>query len=189
MGKDSLPRHISVAAGESLRLNLVALGPASLELEISLDGEGAELDAAGLYVCTGRDQVNIRLNVRHNVPGCTSRQLFKGLVGGESKASFDGLVYVAHGAVRTKAAQENHTILLSRDAVAESRPQLEIYADDVECSHGATTGFLDIDEQFYMRSRGIPEAEARRLQMISFISPVLSRLEGELQKEVVKMIQ
>lgn len=188
MGKDSLPRHISVTVGESLRLNLVALGSASLELEVSLDGEGAELDVAGLYLCSGRDNVDIRLNVRHNVPGCVSRQLFKGLVGGESRASFDGLVYVAHGAVRTKAAQENHSILLSGTAVAESRPQLEIYADDVECSHGATTGFLDVDEQFYMRSRGIPEDEAKRLQMLSFISPVLSRLDAGLQEEIASML-
>ena len=185
LGKDSLPRRISLAAGESLRLNLVALGSASLDLEICLDGEGAELDVAGLYLCSGQEKVELRLNVRHNVPGCISRQLFKGLVGGESKASFDGLVYVAHGAVRTKAAQENHSILLSGAAVAESRPQLEIYADDVECSHGATTGYLDVDEQFYMRSRGIPEAEARRLQMLSFLSPVLSRLEDSLQEEII----
>jgi len=188
LGKDRLPSHISVAAGESVRLNLVALGPASLDLEISLDGEGAELDVAGLYICSAEDKVELRLNVRHNVPGCTSHQLFKGLVGGKAKASFDGLVYVAHGAVRTKAAQENHSILLSREAVAESRPQLEIYADDVECSHGATTGFLDIDEQFYMRSRGIPETEARRLQMLSFISPVLSRLDEPLQEVIISRL-
>lgn len=188
LGKDSLPRHISVAAGEILRLNLVALGSASLDLEINLDGEGAGLDVAGIYLCSGNENVELKLNVRHNVPGCTSRQLFKGLVGGEARASFDGLVYVAHGAVRTKAAQENHSILLTRGAVAESRPQLEIYADDVECSHGATTGFLDIDEQFYMRSRGIPEVEARRLQMLSFISPVLSRLDGSLQEEIISRL-
>ena len=189
LGRDIVPPRISVAAGEVVRLNLVALGSASLDLEVSLDGEGAALDVAALYLCTDSQVVDLRVNVRHNVPGCSSRQLFKGLVGGQARASFDGEVYVAQGAAGTKALQENHSILLSSQAVAETRPQLEIYADDVECSHGATTGFLDPDEQFYMRSRGISESEARRLQMISFISPVLSRLDARLQEEAINTLQ
>ena len=86
--------------------------------------------------------------------------------------SFDGRIIVAPDAQQTEAYQENHNILLSDDAHVETTPQLEIYADDVKCSHGATVGRLDEDAQFYMRSRGIPEKEARVLQMLSFLSPV-----------------
>lgn len=188
VGRDFVPERMSLGAGETLEVTFVLLGGASLDLEVSLDGEGASLDAAGLYLVSGDDKANIRLNVRHNVPGCTSRQLFKGLAGGSSKASFDGLVYVAPGAFGTKASQENHSILLSSEAVAESRPQLEIYADDVECSHGATSGSLDPDSLFYMRSRGIPEQEAKRLQILSFLAPVLNRLPERQAEEAVRKI-
>lgn len=190
IGKDALPEKISVGAGERLELVLAALpGDAGkAELEVNLDGEGAELEAGGLYLCTGDENVVININVRHNVSGCTSHQLFKGIAGGTSRAEFDGLVYVAPDAQKTKANQENHSILLSEGARVESRPQLEIYADDVECSHGATSGFLNEDELFYMRSRGIAEAEARRLQILSFISPVLSRLPEDLKFEAEKAL-
>lgn len=92
---------------------------------------------------------------------------------------FDGLIHVAHGAGQTKAFQENHSLLLDRESFSETHPQLEIYADDVECSHGATIGYLDENERYYMCSRGIPEEEARRLQILSFLSPVLDRLPEE----------
>lgn len=185
VGKDALPGIFSVGAGERLELVLAALPGDSGEavVEVNLDGEGAELDAVGLYLCTGSENVTISVNVRHNVPGCTSTQLFKGIAGGTSRAEFDGLVYVAPDAVRTKARQENHSILLSEGARVESRPQLEIYADDVECSHGATSGYLDEDGLFYMRSRGIAESEARSLQILSFISPVLNRMPEALRSE------
>ena len=97
-------------------------------------------------------------------------------------------MYVAPDAQKTKAFQENHSILLSEGAVVETHPQLEIYADDVQCSHGATTGYLNHDELFYLRSRGIPEAEARRLQMISFISPVISHLPEEMQEQIISRL-
>ena len=95
---------------------------------------------------------------------------------------FEGLVYVAAGAEKTEALQENHSLLLSENAFVQSSPQLEIYADDVVCSHGATVGSLDENEQFYMRSRGISLEEARRLQILSFLSPVL---EGLPEKKII----
>ena len=162
--------------------------PVIIPLEIDIDGEGCEVDIAGMYICSGHEDVRFNINVRHNCGGSVSRQLFKGIVGGRSRAEFDGLIYVKRDAQQTKAYQENHNILLTDTARVETRPQLEIYADDVECSHGATTGYLNPDEQFYMRSRGIPEAEARRLQMISFLAPVLDRLPEELREEAVSMI-
>ncbi|MBR5905625.1 MAG: SufD family Fe-S cluster assembly protein [Bacteroidales bacterium] len=177
IGRDAVPSFLRLAEGESLRMTLVVPEGEScrLSLEVDLDGPGASLDLAGASLSSGGEQVEISVVVRHNVPGCRSEQLFKSVVGGSAKVSFNGLVYVAQDAVRTVAHQQNHSLLLSETAVAESRPQLEIYADDVECSHGATTGYLNPEELFYMRSRGIPEDEARRMQVEAFLAPVLLR--------------
>ena len=95
---------------------------------------------------------------------------------------FYGRIVVAHDAQKTEAYQADHNILLTDTAKVTTRPQLEIYADDVKCSHGATVGKLDEDAQFYMRSRGIPEAEARFLQMVSFLSPVLAMIPDETRR-------
>jgi Fe-S cluster assembly protein SufD len=110
------------------------------------------------------------------VPSCTSYKIFNGIASGNSDVKFYGKIVVAPDAQKTEAYQTNRNIIVSDGARAESKPQLEIYADDVKCSHGATVGQLNEDEQFYMRSRGIPEDEAKVLQMISFIAPVLSRI-------------
>ena len=181
VGRDAVPSLIRLGEGESARLTLLVPEGTDcrLSLEVDLDGPGASLDLAGAWRCTGDEQVSLNVLVRHNVPGCTSRQLFKGVVSGRARASFDGLVYVADGAVRTVAHQESHSLLLSPDAVCEARPQLEIYADDVECSHGATTGYLSPDELFYMRCRGIPEDEARAMQVEAFLAPILNRVRDE----------
>lgn len=186
IGRDELPQSLSLGRDEHLAMTFVVLPGVScdLSLTVSLDAPGASLDLAGLFLCLGSEKVSINVNVRHNSSNCTSRQLFKGLAAGSARAAFDGLIYVAPGAGKTKAAQECHSLLLSADAVVEARPQLEIYADDVECSHGATTGYLNPQERFYMQSRGIPEAEARTLQMISFLSEVAQRLPEELKQQV-----
>ena len=186
IGRDNAPLYLRLEAGEARQVTLVFLPGATgrYVLEADLEGPGASLDLAGLYLCPDSEQLDLRLLVRHSVGGCVSRQLFKGLVGGTARAAFDGLVYVAQDAQKTEAYQENHTILLSDDARVETRPQLEIYADDVQCSHGATTGYLNPEELFYLRSRGIPEAEARRLQMVAFLAPVLRRLPESLIEEI-----
>jgi len=186
IGRDSVPQYLRLEAGEELSMTLV-VPPSTdtrLVLEVDLVGPGASLDLAGLYLCPDAEKVDIRVLIRHAVPQCVSRQLFKGIVGGTARASFDGLIYVAPDAQKTEAYQENHTLLLSDTARVESRPQLEIYADDVKCSHGATTGYLNPDELFYLRSRGIPEAEARQLQMIAFLAPVLRRLPEPVSDEI-----
>ena len=118
----------------------------------------------------------------------SSTQLIKGIAGGTAKVSFDGTIVVAPDAQKTEAFQENHNIALSPDALVETRPQLEIYADDVKCSHGATVGSLNEDERFYMRSRGIPDAQARTLQMLSFLSPVIpAGRETEIETAVIQV--
>lgn len=186
IGRDSVPDRIVLGGGENLSLTLAVLPgtDCDLSLEIDLNAPGASLDLAGIFVCRGSENVSINVNVRHNSGSCISTQLFKGIAGGKARARFNGLIYVAPDSQKTKAYQQCHTILLDGDAVVEARPQLEIYADDVECSHGATSGYLNEDERFYMQSRGIPAQDARRLQMISFLSAVASRLPEELRQQI-----
>lgn len=184
-GTDNIPSHFSVGARESLDV-VVLVFPgvsADIPMDIDIDGEDASVRLNGLYICGGEEKVSFDVNVRHNAGRGESRQLFNGVAGGTSRAAFHGRVLVQQNSQKIKAFQENHNILLSKGAIVETSPQLEIYADDVECSHGATTGFLNLDEQFYMRSRGIPESEARVLQIISFLAPILSAIPDEDLRE------
>ena len=184
LGETVLPPVVRLEAGEKRSAAfLVPRGVSgSFEVVYELAGEGAELDLTGVYACCGEQKVDFRITVRHLCAGCISHQLFKGLAEDEARVKFEGLVYVAAGAEKTEALQENHSLLLSENAFVQSSPQLEIYADDVVCSHGATVGSLDENEQFYMRSRGISLEEARRLQILSFLSPVL---EGLPEKKII----
>ena len=147
-----------------------------IKLDVTLKGEGAETNIYGAYVCGADERVKIAVDMHHDMPHCNSRQLFKGIAGGTSRVDFYGKIIVAQDAQKTEAYQENHNILLSDDAKVDTKPQLEIYADDVKCSHGATIGRLNEEEQFYMRSRGIPLEDAKVLQMISFLAPVLEHI-------------
>jgi len=185
IGQDEIPRSIELTAGQSCELTFVALPgvSADLSLRVAMNGEGAQAQIGGLYICSSDERLNINVDVEHNVPGCVSGQLFKGIVGGRAQASFYGRIVVAQDAQRTEAFQANHNILLSDEARVNAKPQLEIYADDVKCSHGATVGKLNEDEVFYMRSRGIPETEARYLQMISFLHPVLNGISDAVLRE------
>lgn len=173
-----------------LELCLVMIPSEEKEIKVSVDfvGENAKASLSGFYIC--RDAgVALKVEVKHRVGDCSSRQLFNGIIAGAAKASFDGRIIVAPDAQRIKALQENHNLLLGDNAWADTRPQLEIYADDVECSHGATIGKLNEDEQFYMRSRGIPEAEAKVLQMISFLAPVLASVPEEQREALVERVE
>lgn len=158
---------------------------ADIKLDVRLVGEGAEANVYGAYVCGGEEKVKIAVDMYHDEPHCNSRQLFKGIAGGVSKVDFYGKIIVAQDAQRTEAYQENHNILLTDGAKVDTKPQLEIYADDVKCSHGATIGRLNEEEQFYMRSRGISLEDAKVLQMISFIAPVLEHVEDETQRDAL----
>lgn len=184
LGETVLPPVVRLEAGEKRSAAFVVPRGVSGSFEVvyELAGEGAELDLTGVYACCGEQRVDFRITVKHLCAGCVSHQLFKGLAEDEARVKFEGLVYVAAGAEKTEALQENHSLLLSENAFVQSSPQLEIYADDVVCSHGATVGSLDENEQFYMRSRGISLEEARRLQILSFLSPVL---EGLPEKKII----
>ena len=153
------------------------------KIDVELVGEGAEANLYGAYVCGSNEKVKMAVDMYHKVPHCNSRQLFKGIAGGESRVDFYGKIIVAQDAQRTEAYQENHNLLLSDKAKVDTKPQLEIYADDVKCYHGATIGRLNEEEQFYMRSRGITLEDAKLLQMISFIAPVLENVKDEAQRE------
>ena len=184
--KNRLPfKGLSLASGAVAELCLIIMPETDAELSLTVDiiGEGAEANIAVAYLCGASEKVSISTDIRHRVPGCVSNQLIKGLAGGSSHAFFNGRIVVAPDAQKTEAYQANHNIILTDKARVDTKPQLEIYADDVRCSHGATIGALNLDERFYMRSRGITEEEAKLLQIISFISPVLEKIPESEDKE------
>lgn len=185
VGRDVVPETIVLGRDEELSVLLIALPgvSADVSLKVDLNGEGARFALNGVGISTADEKIRVHVELRHNVPGCSSSQLFKNLVGGMARVDFYGRIIVAQDAQKTEAYQANHNLLLSETASVNTKPQLEIYADDVKCSHGATIGKLNEDEQFYMRSRGISLAEARFLQMISFVSPVFDLVPEETERE------
>jgi len=184
----AIPSRIVLGREESCNMVVIVLPGVSTDITLNIDIEGEEADVklSGVYVCCSDETVNISIDLNHKVGHCTSTQLFKGIAGGHARANFHGRIVVAQDAQKTEAYQANHNLLLSEDARIDTKPQLEIYADDVKCSHGATIGRLNEEEQFYMRSRGISLTEARLLQMISFIAPVLNEIEDESAKEEIR---
>lgn len=184
---DSIPQSVVVERDAKVEIIIVVMPGMNcdIKLDVRLAGEGAEANIYGAYVCGGDEKIKIAVDMHHDVSHCNSRQLFKGIAGGVSKVDFYGKIIVAQDAQRTEAYQENHNILLTDGAKVDTKPQLEIYADDVKCSHGATIGRLNEEEQFYMRSRGISLEDAKVLQMISFIAPVLENIEDDRERESV----
>lgn len=183
---DKIPfDHIILEEDSIFDICFVLLPGADFNIALTADmvGERAGVNIYGAYICGYNENVNITTDIRHRVPYCTSNQLINGIAGGGAKASFSGRIVVAPYAQKTEAYQSNHNVVLSQKAKVNTMPQLEIYADDVKCSHGATIGALNEDEMFYMRSRGIPEDEAKFLQMLSFISPVLENIKDTAERE------
>ena len=176
---------IHLAEGASLKAVILTIhgGMIDNRMNISLDGPHADCDISGLYLVDGSQKVSNSLNVLHKVPECHSRELFKGILDNSATAYFSGLIHVFPDAQKTEAYQECHNLLLNRDARAFAQPQLEIYADDVKCSHGATNGRMNEDELFYMRSRGIPLKEAKVLQQLAFAYAVLDKISSQELKE------
>ncbi|MCC6301637.1 MAG: Fe-S cluster assembly protein SufD [Gammaproteobacteria bacterium] len=146
------------------------------DLRCVLAGEGAECDLNGLYLAGGRQHIDNQTSVEHRVPHCTSREWYKGVLDGRARGVFSGHVVVRQDAQKTDAQQMNNNLLLSDEAEIDTRPQLEIYADDVKCSHGSTVGQLNPDILFYLRARGIDEARARRLLVTAFAQDVVARM-------------
>ena len=188
VNEGQLVRSIEVPGGQRTDMVFLVMPGVSCDvrLDVRLAGEGAEANIYGAYVCGGAEKVKIAVDMHHDLPHCSSRQLFKGIAGGSARVDFYGKIIVAQDAQKTEAYQENHNILLTDGAKVDTKPQLEIYADDVKCSHGATIGRLNEEEQFYMRSRGITLEDAKVLQMISFIAPVLEKI-PETDRESVAL--
>ncbi len=162
----------------SVSTHSIALGGrlAREDLNVVLDGEGAESLLDGLYVTTGDQHVDHHTTLDHAKPHCGSREIYKGVLDGKSSGVFNGKIIVRKDAQKTDAKQSNKNLLLSEGAMINTKPQLEILADDVKCTHGATVGQIDEDAIFYLRTRGIGAEEARSLLTYAFTSEILGRM-------------
>lgn len=152
-------------------------------VKVTLDGEGADNTTSGLFLTDEEQSVDSHIFINHAKPNCTSNQLFKGILDDKSTGSFNGRILVSPDAQKTIAYQKNSNLLLTSDARMNTRPQLEIYADDVKCSHGATVGQLDQEALFYLRSRGIGKGEARLLMMFAFAHEIVDQIKVQPLKE------
>ena len=152
----------------------------------TLAGDAAEAVLNGLYMVDGKQQVDHQTSIEHVAPNCPSHELYKGILDGRSHGVFNGKVYVHPEAQKTDGKQSNNNLLLSAEARIDTKPQLEIFADDVKCTHGATVGRLDETALFYMRSRGISTSQARRLLTYAFAADVLEKIELEPLREALE---
>jgi Fe-S cluster assembly protein SufD len=171
-------RHAKLAATSRYTAQAISLGGAlaRTDIGVTLEGEGAEASLNGLYLGDGSQQTDTHLTMRHASSHCESHQLYKGILGGHAKAVFNGRIIVDQDAQKTDANQSNRNLLLSNDAVVNSNPQLEIFADDVRCTHGSTVGQLDEEAVFYLRSRGIGRDEAIQVLTRAFAGEILDRI-------------
>ena len=149
------------------------------EAGVVLGGEGGECTLNGLYLAKGRQLVDNQTTIDHAMPHCDSHELYKGILDGRSRAVFNGKIIVRLDAQKTDAKQSNKALLLSEDAQITTKPQLEIFADDVKCTHGATVGQLDPDALFYLRSRALSAAQARQLLIHAFAADLLGHIKVE----------
>lgn len=165
----------------SVATNSIALGArlGREDLITILDGEGAEALLDGLYVTTGTQLIDNHTTIDHAKPHCSSREFYKGVLDGKSTGVFNGKIIVRQDAQKTDSKQSDKNLLLSEDAVINTKPQLEIYADDVKCTHGATVGQIDSEAIFYLRSRGIGVKEARNLLIGAFAHEITDRIKHQ----------
>lgn len=151
----------------------------TIRLFIDKDGENANTDLFGVFFPVSDNEYSIETRVNHNSPLCETEELFRGIADDSASGTFSGLVYVAKGAQKTTARQQNRNILLSNNARIHSEPQLEIYADDVVCNHGSSTGQIDDEALWYMQARGINKTTAMRLLVAGFAGDVLQKVTDE----------
>ncbi len=170
----------NVAEGAKLSISTININPGFVRnnVQVNLKGEHSHVALNGVYEADGGHVDNTTL-VNHLVPNCTSEELYKGVLNGDAKGAFAGRIVVAPDAQKTSAQQTNRNMLLSTDAHAYAKPQLEIYADDVKCSHGATSGQIDQTQLFYMQQRGIDKQTAMRLLTSAFALEVVNKIPVE----------
>ena len=175
-----------------LNVNTITMGGALVKnkLHLMLDGQNIETHLFGLYMGSNKQHIDNHTAVFHAKPHCFSNQLYKGILDDESQGVFNGKIFVMQDAQKTNAFQSNKNILLSDNAAVYAKPQLEIFADDVKCSHGATTGQLDDEALFYLRSRGIGEENAKALLNVAFAADVIKNIPNEnLREYILNLIQ
>jgi Fe-S cluster assembly protein SufD len=173
--------HVNQAGDSRLEQHNVNIGGQLVRTDINtaLNAEGAETLYNGLYLANGRQHVDTHTRINHNVPNTTSEEAYRGILDGHARGVFNGRVYVAPHAQKTAAYQSNDNLLLSGKAEIDTKPELEIYADDVVCTHGATVGQLDTQALFYLRSRGVDHETARGLLLYAFAEATIERMDIE----------
>jgi Fe-S cluster assembly protein SufD len=176
LGPNAIFNDFTLTAGAALSRQNV---------NVDFTGKGGNLRVNGSYLLKDSQHADTRLIVDHKVPHCISRELFKCVMQEKSRGVFQGKVVVRPDAQKTDGKQSSHALLLSETAEFDAKPELEIYADDVVCGHGTTCGDLDHDHIFYLRSRGIPEAEARSLLVQAFLAEAIETVENEQVREVL----
>jgi Fe-S cluster assembly protein SufD len=174
MAKNSNHHITTISLGGSLVRN---------NLHIRLDDINCSTYLNGLYIADGNQLMDNHSLVDHAMPNCYSNELYKGIIGGDATGVFNGKIFVRKDAQKTNAYQSNKNILLSDNASMNAKPQLEIFADDVKCSHGATIGQIDEEALFYLRARGIGEASARALLNHAFAADVIDQIPDEQVKD------
>ena len=189
--------EVLLDSNSSYESHAVSLGASIYRhnLNVKLNGEGANTNLEGLYLLSGEQLSDTHSMIDHAAPHCTSGEHYKGILDGKSRGVFNGRIMVRQGAQQTNSYQENRNIILSNEAKVDTKPQLEIFADDVKCSHGATVGQLSNESMFYLRSRGIGEEQAKMILIYAFANDVLkgikedevrSRLEGILSSRFLR---
>jgi Fe-S cluster assembly protein SufD len=160
------------------------------DLNVGFNGEGGWCRLDGAFVAGAGQHIDVHSAIDHIVPSCTSRQLYKGVLGGDGHGVFNGKVVMREGAQGSDTEQANHNLLLSEDAEIDTKPQLEIFADDVKASHGTTVGQLDDEQLFYLRSRGIPQEEASRMITRAFAAEAFAEVPDDaVREDLLKWVQ
>jgi Fe-S cluster assembly protein SufD len=160
------------------------------DIVATLAGDGAECTLNGLYVADGQTLVDTHTTIDHAMPHCPSHEVYKGILSGRAQAVFNGKIIVRPDAQKTNARQTNKALLLSDSAQINTKPQLEIFADDVKCTHGAAIGQLDEDAMFYMQARGIAAEDARNLLIHAFAGEVLDGVkEGVVREQAMRLLE
>jgi Fe-S cluster assembly protein SufD len=178
------------ARGSNFTTHSVLLGGAWVrnEVRVRFDGENCEATVNGLYVGRDSQHLDSHTVIDHAKPHCASHELYKGVLAGKAHGVFNGKIFVRKDAQKTDAKQTNKVLLLSDDATINTKPQLEIFADDVKCTHGATVGQLDEQQTFYLRSRGIGREEARRILTFAFANDIVGRIKLEAIRNEIEDI-
>jgi len=171
--------EVKQARDSRFTLHAVELGSAlaRADIVVNLAEPGASCDVNGLFVASGRQHIDHHTRIDHNAPHCCSRENYRTVLDGRSHAVFNGKIVVAEGAIKTDSAQSNGNLLLSKHAEIDTKPELEIYNDDVKCAHGVTVGQLDKNQLFYLKSRGLSEDEARQFLTFAFADEILTAMD------------